>query len=89
MGRGLRQGDPLSLFLFLIIAEGLNVILNEVVALGCYEGYKVGYLAIFHLQLADDTLIIGDKCSINIWTIKAVLQLFESILGLKVNFYKS
>lgn len=25
----------------------------------------------------------------NIWTIKAVLQLFESIFGLKVNFYKS
>lgn len=38
VGRGLRQGDPLSHFLFLIVAKGLNLMLKEVVGLGCYEG---------------------------------------------------
>lgn len=42
-----------------------------------------------HLQFADDTLIIGKKSSKNIWTIKTLMQLFESVLGLKVNFNKS
>lgn len=73
VGRGLRQGDPLSPFLFLIAAEGLNVLFKEVSGLGLFEGYVVGELTISHLQFADDTLIIGKKCSQNIWLIKAVL----------------
>lgn len=89
VGRGLRQGDPLSPFLFLIAAEGLNVLFKEVSGLGLFEGYAVGELTISHLQFADDTLIIGKKCSQNIWSIKAVLQLFELLSGLKVNFLKS
>lgn len=42
-----------------------------------------------HLQFTDDTLIIGGKSSKNIWCIKALLQLFECVYGLKVNFHKS
>lgn len=61
VGRGLRQGDPLSPFLFLIVAKGLNILFKEAICLGLYQGYKVGDLAISHLQFADDTLIIGRK----------------------------
>ena len=40
--RGMRERDPFSLFLFLLAAEGLNIIMKSVVERNIYEGYKVG-----------------------------------------------
>ena len=91
--RGLRQDDPLSPFLFLIVVEGLNVMMNALVETGHFSGYKVGgnnnRVSITHLQFADDTLLIGDRSWANIRALKALLILFEATSGLKVNFHKS
>jgi hypothetical protein len=90
--RGLRQGDPLSPFLFLLAAEGFNVLMMAMVEAGLFQGYKVGRgndMCLSHLQFADDTLIIGEKCWLNVRSMRAVLLLFEEISGLKVNFHKS
>lgn len=59
--RGLRQGDTLSPFLFLLAAKGFNVLMNALVNANLYRGYSVdrqGDVQLSHLQLADDTLII-------------------------------
>ena len=90
--RGLRQGDPLSPFLFLIAAEGLHVMMNALVEAGLFTSYKVGadnLASITHLQFADDTLLVGDRSWANIRALKALLLLFEASFGLKVNFHKS
>nr|KYP61675.1 Transposon TX1 uncharacterized [Cajanus cajan] len=90
-GRGLRQGDPLSPFLFLIAAEGLNQMVQLAVSLDLWKSFIVGKdkIQISHLQFADDTLLLtqGDWRSLE--TIKAILQNFELVSGLKVNFSKS
>ena len=91
MSKGLRQGDPLAPFLFLIVAEGLGGLMKKAVALRLFKGFLVGRknVEVSHLQFADDTLSIGDGTPQNILTMKAVLRWFELISGLKVNFYKS
>jgi len=92
MERGLRQGDPLSLFLFLLAAEGLNVMMTSLVTTGLFRGYRVGRnngVSISHLQFADDTLLLGEKSWANVRSMRAMLIIFEQVSGLKVNFNKS
>jgi hypothetical protein len=90
--RGLRQGDPLSPFLFLLAAEGFNVLMNAVVGAQMFRGYGFGSaneVRLSHLQFADDTLIFGEKTWLNVRSMRAVLLLFEEVSSLKVNFHKS
>jgi len=88
----MRQGDPLSSFLFLLVAEGFHVLMNSLSENNLFTGYKVGSfdpVTVSHLQFADDTVILGEKSWANIRSMRAVLILFQDLSGLKVNFTKS
>jgi len=90
--RGFRQGDPLYPFLFLLVAEGFNVLMTALMGANLFCGYGVGRqdeVKFSHLQFADGTLIIGEKRWSNVHSMRALLLLFENISGLKVNFNKS
>ena len=63
--RGLRQGDPLSLLLFVLVMEALGRMLDKVVHDGHMPGFGVGRLEgrsleVSHLLFANDTLIFCD-----------------------------
>ena len=89
--RGLKQGDLLAPFLFLLVAEGFSGLMRKAVELNLFEGFSMGgnSLEVSHLQYADDTLCIGKPMVDNLWMMKAILRGFEMVSGLKINFLKS
>ena len=89
--RGLRQGDPMAPFLFLIVAEGLAGLVRQAVRKNLYSGIEVGTNGtnVKLLQFADDTLFICDAKVQNAWAIKTILRSFELASGLRVNFSKT
>lgn len=58
--KGLRQDDPISPFLYLIVAEGLGMLTNKAVELGLLKPAVIGRknVAVSHLQYADDTVFL-------------------------------
>lgn len=86
--RGIRQGDPLSPFLFLIVAQDLSMLVKKIVKIGLLEADEVGKEKnkVSHLQYADDTIFSCPAKITNIRAIKHILRNFELVLGL--NFQK-
>ena len=91
MQRGLRQGDPLSPFLFDIVAEPLNLLIKKAISMNLWEGLEVCKrgVKISHLQYADDTILFCPPDMDCLLNIKSTLILFELASGLRVNFHKS
>lgn len=60
--RGLRQGCPLSPFLFLIIAESLSRLINSAKLEGSVKGIMVAKATnLTHMLFVDNVLLFGDS----------------------------
>ncbi|XP_058733400.1 uncharacterized protein LOC131605010 [Vicia villosa] len=88
--KGLHQGDPLSPFLFVLAMEGLTSLVRKSIDLGDFKPFKYGEEEFMDiLQFADDTAMLGEASSDNLWSLKVLLRGFEQISSLKINFSKS
>ena len=81
--RGLRQGDPLSPYLFLFCAEGLSALIAHEESVGALNGVQVcgDSLTIPHLLFADDSLILMRADSANATSLKRLLDDYCAVSG--------
>ena len=89
--RGLRQGDPLSPYLFLLCTEGLTALLANAEENRSISGIRVSRDApsISNLLFADDSLILMQANSMNAEALKAVLDAYCAASGQMMSVEKS
>lgn len=85
--RGLRQGEPLSSYLFLICAEGLSALIKKAVSDGNMEGvfvYRRG-LRLSHLFFADNSIIFCKATIAECDTLQRILGVYDQASGQQLN----
>ncbi|CAA7025874.1 unnamed protein product [Microthlaspi erraticum] len=89
--RGIRQGDPLSPYLFLLCAETLSQMLSQAEQKRELCGMKLARHCptVSHLLFADDSLFFCKASYEDCRRIARILQDYEAISGQKVNLQKS
>lgn len=89
--RGIRPGDPLAPYLFLIIREILSRLISKATDRGIFEGiqFKFHDSLITHFQYANDTIVFVQNNDHSFIGLKKILLLFQVVTGLSINFNKS
>ena len=89
--RGLRQGDPLSPYLFLLCADGLSALIKNVVSEGCMEGISVCRRgpSISHLFFADDSIIFYKASMEECDALQRILKVYELASRQQLNSAKT
>ncbi|XP_057440277.1 uncharacterized protein LOC130732189 [Lotus japonicus] len=90
-GRGLRQGDPLSPYLFILCGEVFSALINKAVMSSSLHGVKVARSApvISHLLFADDSVIFAKATPEEVESVKEILSTYERVSGQVINLDKS
>lgn len=89
--RGIRQGDPISPYLFILCGEVLSGLCRKAELDGSLRGLRVarGSPRVNHLLFADDTIMFCNSSPECCRALQGILQEYEEASGQKVNIAKS
>ncbi|GAU41426.1 hypothetical protein TSUD_26060 [Trifolium subterraneum] len=89
--RGIRQGDPLSPYLFILCADVLSAFITKAQTNHLIHGVKIaqGALEITHLLFAGDSLMFCRATEEETTHMKDLITMYEKASGQLVNYNKS
>ncbi|KAM0874368.1 hypothetical protein ACQ4PT_037473 [Festuca glaucescens] len=87
--RGVRQGDPLSPMLFVLVMEIFHLLVDIAARLGLLATLPGSRGACRTSLYADDTVVFIKPTNADCATFRDLLQLFGTVTGLHTNFLKS
>lgn len=85
----MRQGDPLSPYLFVLCMEKLSQIIQAAVNDGIWKPISVGEVELSHLFFVDDLVLFVEASPSQAMAIKHCLDTFCTISGEMMNNSKS
>ncbi|GJW69780.1 putative RNA-directed DNA polymerase, eukaryota, reverse transcriptase zinc-binding domain protein [Tanacetum coccineum] len=89
-GFGLKQGDPLSPLLFILVMESLHLSFHNFTTAGLFNGISLDpNFQLSHIFYADDVVFLGQWSESNLSTIIQVLDCFFRASRLRINLHKS
>jgi hypothetical protein len=87
--RGLRQGDPLSPMLFIIVMDALNLLILKAAEAGLLQPLSSRSIQHWVSLYADDVILFLRPSESDIALTLRILHLFKNVAGLKTNIQKS
>lgn len=89
--RGLRQGNPLSPYLFILAADTLSHMFRKALEDNRIEGVQlaVGAPILTHLFFANDALLFAKALESNIYQFVEILNAYSKASGQRINLQKS
>lgn len=88
--KGLRQGDSISPYLFIMLMEVLSLLLNKAESDGAFSLHPLCTSPkLTHLLFSDDLLVFSDGSQTSTSSIKDVMRKFKDWSGLDTNETKS
>ena len=87
---GIRQGCHLSPLLFILVIEGLSLLIKDAQSNGKIRGIKISpQLSLTHLLFVDDVIMFGFRTFEELIAFKVILDTFCDASGMIINMEKS